>query len=364
MKTWRRWILAVSLSLILCFVLPSTAFIEGEPSSPDGFFTVSLESLSDDELAEVAAAIRAEQRARIKTHIIFDSNDLILSIGKSQKVNVTIEELPEGEKTPKLEWETVDKSIASCKNGTVKAVGAGKTTMICSATLADGTQIEAECSVTVIVPVSSISTDKKAITIDVTKSVIPSFTLKPDNATNTGLKFSSSDPSIASVDSEGKITGNKSGKATVTIEAMDGSGKTTSISVTVEDNRGSIGKRTAAIKGSTAKKMCEYISKEFTSLSNIINSKRNGPLIAESLIALLQNADKGFVSNMSCFMGLSKDDMRKMYIACGDTSGQYWMIMFEPDRNNMTYSKDTKSREDAIAFMEFNCSSYKNITVR
>ena len=230
--------------LTLCFILPSFAYMESTLAPLNGIFAVSLDLLTDDELLEVAAAIRAEQRSRIKTHIVFDNNDLILALGKSQRIKAIVEDLPEGEKTPKIEWTAADKAIATCNNGTVRASGAGKTTIVCSATLADGTQIDAELSVTVIIPVSSISVDKRAITLDVTKTIMPSFTIKPNNATNTELKFTSSNPSIASVDSNGKITGKGSGKATITAESMDGSGKNISISVTVEDNRGSIGKRT------------------------------------------------------------------------------------------------------------------------
>lgn len=354
----------IALVLALCFCLSSVAYMESASPSVDGIFSVSLSSLTDEELAEVAEAIRAEQRARIKTHIVLDNSELVLAVGKNQKITAKIEDLPEGEKVPKFEWSTSDSTIATCNNGSVKAVGAGKATVVCSATLADGMQILAGCTITVIVSVSSINTDKKSITLDVTKSVTPSFTFKPDNATDKGLKFASSDSSVASVDSTGKITGKSAGKATITVTAVDGSGKTLSIVVVVEDNRDSIGKRTAAITGGTAKEMCEYISYEFTSLYNIVNSKRNGPLIAESLFALLQNADKNFRSNRTCYMGLSKDDKRKMYIACCDTSGEYWMVIFEPDRNNITYSKDPKSREDAVAFMEFNCSSYNSVTVK
>lgn len=363
MRTRRRINTLIALVMVLCLSLHSVALMEGNSLSVDGIFSVNLSTLTDEELAEIAESIRAEQRARIKTHIVLDNNELKLAIGKSQKIVAKIEDLPEGEKVPAFEWSSSDSTVVTCNKGAVKAVGAGKAAVICSATLADGMQISTECTITVIVPVSSVATDKKSITLDVTKSVTPSIIFKPDNATDKGLKFVSSDPSVASVDIHGKISGLSAGKAIITATTTDGSGKTVSVTVNVEDNRSSIGKRTSAIKGAVANEMCEYISYEFTNLNNIVNSKRNGPLIAESMFAILQKTDANFISNRTCYMGLSKDDKRKMYIACCDTSGKYWMVIFEPDRNNITYSKDTKNAEDAVAFMEYNCSSYNSVKV-
>ncbi len=364
MRTLRMMKTMVALILALCCFLPYAAFMEEAPSTADGFFSVSLESLTDEELEKIAVAILAEQLSRIKTHIVLDNNEITLNVGKSQKINAKIEDLPEGERTPKLEWSTSDKTIATCNNGTVRAVSAGEATITCSAILANEMQITAECTVTVTVPVSSITTDKRAITLDVTKSYSPVITIKPDNATDKRMKFSSSDSTVASVDSNGTITGKAQGKATITVTTADGSGKTITITVTVEDNRDSIGKRTAKVTGGTAKEMCEYISYEFTSLNSIVISKRNGSAIAESMFANLQNAERNFFSNRTCYMGVSKEDKRRMYMACCDIYDQYWMVIFEPDKNNITYSKDTKSHEDAVAFMEYNCISYASVTVK
>ena len=110
-----------------------------EPVEANGIFNIKLSDASDEQLIEAADAIKAEQRSRIKTRIILEPASLEIAVGKTQKIEATIADLPEGEKTPKLEWATSDKAIATCKNGQVKAVAGGNAVVTCSATLADGT---------------------------------------------------------------------------------------------------------------------------------------------------------------------------------------------------------------------------------
>ncbi|MBR4755786.1 MAG: Ig domain-containing protein, partial [Bacteroidales bacterium] len=59
-----------------------------------------------------------------------------------------------------------------------------------------------------------------------------SYTISPSNATNQGVSFKSSDPSVASVDGTGKVTAGKPGTASITVTTSDG-GKTATCTVTV-----------------------------------------------------------------------------------------------------------------------------------
>ena len=58
-------------------------------------------------------------------------------------------------------------------------------------------------------------------------------TVTPANATNPFLYWQSSDPFIASVDGSGLVTIHKKGKATITVKATDGSGKSASCEIEV-----------------------------------------------------------------------------------------------------------------------------------
>ena len=72
---------------------------------------------------------------------------------------------------------------------------------------------------------SKIKMDSKTYTIE------PK--IKPDNATNKKLEYSSSDLSVAKVDSNGHITAVSSGSCVITVASTDGSKKTAKIKVTV-----------------------------------------------------------------------------------------------------------------------------------
>lgn len=236
MKTVHHLKIVVTFILMLCLVFPSFALMEGTSATEASYFLVSLDSLTDEELAAAAAAVVAEQRLRIKTKVVLDKEEITIITGKTDKITGSVEELPEGEKTPKLEWNTSDKSIVTVNNGQIRAVAGGNAVVSCGATLSDGTYIYAECKITVNVPVSSVTVDKKTIDLSAGDSFTPVFTFKPENASETGLTFESTNPEAATVNDKGEIKGVATGKATITAKTIDGSGKSVTITVSVKYN--------------------------------------------------------------------------------------------------------------------------------
>ncbi|MBO4341423.1 MAG: Ig-like domain-containing protein [Bacteroidales bacterium] len=85
------------------------------------------------------------------------------------------------------------------------------------------------------VHVTGISLDRSTATIKEGESVTLIPTVIPDNATNKTVSWSTSSETVASVDSNGKVTGIKAGSATITATTEDG-GKKATCSLTVEAN--------------------------------------------------------------------------------------------------------------------------------
>ena len=83
------------------------------------------------------------------------------------------------------------------------------------------------------VPVSSVKLNKPSLMLENVKTAQLNATITPANATNPFLYWQSSDPFIASVDGSGLVTIHKKGKATITVKAADGSGKSASCEVEV-----------------------------------------------------------------------------------------------------------------------------------
>ena len=112
------------------------------------------------------------------------------------------------------------------------------------------------------IPVTSIKLNKtKATLIRTSKKAKPTLqlkaTVKPSNATNTAVKWTSSNSKVAKVDQKGKVTALKPGTVTITCTAKDGSGIKATCKVTVKNklvSKITLNKTKASIKkGKTLK---------------------------------------------------------------------------------------------------------------
>ena len=81
-------------------------------------------------------------------------------------------------------------------------------------------------------PVTNITLDKTELSLSIGDSETLTATIEPNNATNKTVTWSSNNEAVATVDN-GKVTAVKEGTATITVTAQDGSGVSTSCSVTV-----------------------------------------------------------------------------------------------------------------------------------
>ncbi|URZ00521.1 Ig-like domain-containing protein [Clostridium felsineum] len=126
-------------------------------------------------------------------------------------------------------WSSSDPSIAMVdQNGKVTALKEGTVTI--SANIMQGGNF-ASCTVNVI-NTATISLNKTTDLIAVGGEDNLSATVSP---VGVGVTWTSSDPSIATVDSNGKILGVKAGQAKITATAADG--KTAECSVTVKSEQ-------------------------------------------------------------------------------------------------------------------------------
>ncbi|MBD7911442.1 Ig-like domain-containing protein [Clostridium cibarium] len=98
-------------------------------------------------------------------------------------------------------------------------------------------------------------------------------TVTPDNATNKNVNWTSNDPSIATVDSNGKVTALKAGNVTIT--ATTGNGITASCLVTVENLTESRIKLTIVLPYNTIKEY-DLSENEFNAFMDWYNSRSEG----------------------------------------------------------------------------------------
>lgn len=201
--------------------------------------------------------------------ITLNKTSLSLVKGKSSTLKVTV--APTNAKLKDVTYSTSDKKIATVdKNGKITAVKVGKATI--TVTAKDGSGKSAKCQVTVKpVLVSKVTLDKQTAAIKIGGTVTLKATVTPSNAANKAVKFTTSDSTVATVDSNGKVTAKKVGKATITATAKDGSNKSAKCVVTV--NPILVSKVSFGTVEKTLKRGEEFTLKATVAPSNATNKK-------------------------------------------------------------------------------------------
>jgi len=129
---------------------------------------------------------------------------------------------PENATNKEVKWTSSNTSIAKVnENGLVTLVSPGEVTII--ATSVDNPAAMALCNISIEVPVTSVALDDKEITMYVGETKRLTYTVLPLNASNNSVTWTSSNPSVASVDSAGKVTARQVGTAVIMLKSLDGS---------------------------------------------------------------------------------------------------------------------------------------------
>ena len=162
------------------------------------------------------------------TGISLNTSSMTMKVGETKALSATVTPSNATDKT--VTWISSNTSVATVdSNGKVTAKSAGSATI--SATAGSFT---ANCSVTVVVPVVSVSLNKTELTLEKGKNATLTATINPSNATDKTVTWKSSNTAIAMVDQTGKVTAIEVGSAVITVTTNDGS-KTATCSVTVKE---------------------------------------------------------------------------------------------------------------------------------
>lgn len=131
-----------------------------------------------------------------------------------------------------VEWSSSNgNAIVNKQTGEVTAVSVGNVTVTAKAT--DGSGKQGTCSVEVRSYVDSVIISGNE-TVNVGSSIRLSPTLSPSNAYNKDIVWTSSDTTIATVDTSGNVKGIKPGTVTITAKATDRGTKTGTKTITVK----------------------------------------------------------------------------------------------------------------------------------
>ena len=183
--------------------------------------------LSDNTFRIKGITIKEEPKP-IET-IILNKTDITLTKGTSETLQAIIN--PSDTTDDKtLKWTSSNPDVATVDNtGKVTAVGGGTATI----TVKSQNGKEASCEVKVTSKIESISLNKSNITLSKGTSETLKATINPSDTTDDKtLKWTSSNPNIATVDNTGKVTAVGGGTATITVKSQNGKEASCEVKVT------------------------------------------------------------------------------------------------------------------------------------
>ena len=154
--------------------------------------------------------------------IVLNVNEIGIKKGRGYQLVSTV--LPDNAKNKQVTYESSNPKIASVNevSGYIKGLKVGTATIKVKTLIND---VETECLVTVGddgVSVQNISLSNNNINLAVGHNYTLSYRITPSNATELGAVFYSSDPSVATVDSNGNVHGVREGNAVITVSANNG----------------------------------------------------------------------------------------------------------------------------------------------
>ena len=166
------------------------------------------------------------------SEVRLDKTTVSLSVGSSITLTATV--LPDNASNKTVSWKSSNTSVATVdSNGKVMAIAGGSATVTATAG-----GVSAKCSVTVSVPVTSVSLNKTSLNLMVGDTETLSATIYPSDATNKNVTWKSSNTSVATVQS-GKVSAVGVGTAQITVTTNNGSKKATcTVTVTPKGDPG------------------------------------------------------------------------------------------------------------------------------
>lgn len=164
------------------------------------------------------------QSSVLITSLTLNKSELALNVGDEETLSVT--GAPSNATNKTLAWTSSNPEVASV-NSSGKVIAASKGTAVIRADSTDGSGKYVSCVVTVNnIQVLNVSFDKSSLDLSEGDTAAIVATVYPTNVTNKTLKWTSSNSSVATVDSKGNIVaGGTKGYSIITATATDGSGK-------------------------------------------------------------------------------------------------------------------------------------------
>lgn len=187
----------------------ATTLINGRPALGKGTITATTVDGNKKAKCQITVYAKTVPVAGIR----LSETSIQLNKGDSRTLSATVQ--PDNATDNAVQWTSSDNSVASVdQNGTITAVSGGKATITASAG-----GVSASCSVNVNVPVTSIRLSSIILTLEKGTFAVLTATVSPEDAMDKNVQWNSDDPSVATVDQNGRVTAINDGRAKITASA-------------------------------------------------------------------------------------------------------------------------------------------------
>lgn len=184
-----------------------------------GVATVSV--VSEDQGKTAKCRVEVKEKIYPVESVSLPFNTLTLTEGDSSKLVVRIS--PKNATNKVVSWTSDNVSVATVNpDGSVSAVSPGTAMIIVRSADRGLTDV---CQVTVqkkIIPVRFVSLSEAELLLVEGESATLKASILPEDATNQEVRWSSGDPEIASVDSEGHVLAKSKGKTKILVQSAGG----------------------------------------------------------------------------------------------------------------------------------------------
>ena len=214
-------------------------YYDDEAFDDDGYISsVFSKKVTKKDREVIKAVYKITVENQKVTKITLNKTKAVVKKGKTLTLKVK-KIAPNDAYNKEVIWKSNKTKVAKVnQEGVVTAVGVGTAKITCTA--ADGSGVVAKCTITVPQPVTKITLSKTKLTLKKGKSFKLKATVKPKNAADKKVVWSSSNKKVAKVDKKGKVTAVGAGTCVITCKAADGSGVKATCKITVKKSKSTL----------------------------------------------------------------------------------------------------------------------------
>ncbi|MEI7504701.1 MAG: Ig-like domain-containing protein [Paludibacter sp.] len=301
------------------------------------------------------------QKELVVTGVSLDKTTLALCQGANGQFIATVQptNIPSPSTLSTVQWSSSNPAVATVVNGKVTAVSQGTAQI-----LATVGSYNATCNITVSAAITSISLNKTSISLKVETSQTLTSTLLPTQTPEvaSNLLWTSTNPSVATVDNAGKITAVSDGNTTIvasigTVTAICSVTVYTTIASSLMGSNYyilSVGTSTANVLG--AKVIADYRADGVNNNFYVWNGLNEGAYSGTNFYGNAENWLSFAVTGVGGWSGASVNvkpgtELDKLKAVTDDTSGKYYLHFAIKSSSTNSYAFKLGYGVPAITFV-------------